>query len=61
MAGEYQEHSKSSTQESSVQTNWCNFCGYTTDNLNDYLSHSCIEVIEAKGQTVIPTGQNECR
>ena len=43
------------------QENWCNFCGYTSDNLIDYLAHSCIEVIEAKGQKVTPTGQNECR
>jgi hypothetical protein len=40
---------------------WCNFCGYSTDILPDYLAHSCVEVIEAKGQKVVPTGQNECR
>jgi|GEM_PF-5358709 hypothetical protein len=40
---------------------WCNFCGYKTENLNDYLTHSCVGVIEAKGQTIAPTGQNECR
>jgi hypothetical protein len=41
--------------------NWCNFCGYSSDSLDDYLAHSCVEVLEAKGQKIVSTGQNECR
>ncbi len=49
-----------STAVDNVADNWCNFCGYKTDNLADYLAHSCIEVLEAKGQKVTPTGQTVC-
>jgi hypothetical protein len=40
---------------------WCNFCGFTSDHLDDYLAHSCIEVLAATGQKVAQTGQTECR
>jgi hypothetical protein len=40
---------------------WCNFCGYTTSTLSDYLAHSCVDVLEASGKLVQPTSQNECR
>lgn len=40
---------------------WCNFCGFTTDDEREYLQHSCVDVLAAKGQTPAPTGQNECR
>ena len=40
---------------------WCNFCGFATDDEREYLQHSCVDVLAAKGQTVASTGQNECR
>jgi hypothetical protein len=40
---------------------WCNFCGYTADDLDQYLKHSCKEILEQSGQKMEPTGQNECR
>jgi hypothetical protein len=31
-------------------TFWCNFCGYRTENPQDYLAHSCVEVLERSGR-----------
>jgi hypothetical protein len=35
---------------------WCNFCNFTTDDTNEYLAHSCKEVL-AKGETPAPDPQ----
>ena len=40
---------------------WCNFCGFATDDQNEYLQHSCAQVLQQKGQKIEPTGQDECR
>lgn len=40
---------------------WCNFCGFATDDQQEYLQHSCVDVIKQQGRTVAPAGQNECR
>jgi hypothetical protein len=39
---------------------WCNFCGFTSDSLTDYLAHSCVDTIEASGKKIVSTGRNEC-
>jgi hypothetical protein len=57
------EHSQANetAAQPSQKKLWCNFCGYESDDLIDYLAHSCVTVLEQKGQAVVPTGQNECR
>jgi hypothetical protein len=40
---------------------WCNFCGFKTTDLPEYLKHSCKEVLEKKGVETAPTDTMECR
>jgi len=35
---------------------WCNFCNFTTDDQQEYLSHSCQEVL-ARGDRPAPPKQ----
>jgi len=40
---------------------WCNFCEFRTNIVQEYLSHSCRDVLDKAGVKTRPTGQNECR
>jgi hypothetical protein len=40
---------------------WCNFCGFRTRSVREYLSHSCANVLASAGVEVALTESNECR
>ncbi|MGH7755180.1 MAG: hypothetical protein ACREM8_02710 [Vulcanimicrobiaceae bacterium] len=43
------------------ETWWCNFCQFSTRDLNEYLSHSCVDVLAANGQFPASGGETHCR
>jgi hypothetical protein len=40
---------------------WCNFCNFKSSSQQEYLKHSCKDVLEAQGKNTAPTDQKECR
>ena len=40
---------------------WCNFCNFESNDLQDYLSHSCREVITDRGEELPESLGNVCR
>lgn len=58
MANQTEEQIADKKQEGDY---WCNFCGFKTTSLDEYLAHSCKEVLEAKGIDTAPTDAKECR
>jgi hypothetical protein len=43
------------------ETWWCNFCQFTTRDMNEYLAHSCVDVLAAQGQLPASSGETNCR
>lgn len=61
MAGQSTEIAAGERQQKAPAKWWCNFCGFATNDQNEYLKHSCAEILAKEGRTPQPTGGNECR
>ncbi len=55
------ESQTSATTESTDSILWCNFCNFKTTDQEEYLKHSCKDILEAQGKDMAPTDQKECR
>jgi hypothetical protein len=40
---------------------WCNFCNFESDDLQDYLSHSCRAVLAERGESEPEQKNSACR
>jgi hypothetical protein len=56
-----QEKTVAPSEKAKAAEWWCNFCDFRTDDEQEYLTHSCKDVLAARGVDAKPTGANECR
>jgi hypothetical protein len=47
-------------QDAKRDTLWCNFCGFKSEALDEYLAHSCIDVIKASGKEIVQSDGAGC-
>jgi len=52
---------KQEERKASPAEYWCNFCGFRSDDEEEYLRHSCTKEIERKGENpAAGRGRNHC-
>jgi hypothetical protein len=61
IAGEGSGNEKPMEAEADHKKFWCNFCNFESDDIQDYLAHSCRAVMAARGEDIPEPNGNECK